>query len=352
MGYIPYSVDLLHPADRRRLASWAIEKKVELNTANPLESDVLVLSNAANFGYWIKRAKQPVILDLVDGYLGENPTFLRDAARNFVRSLQGLSSFYWITYTRHLRYACKKSQIVIVASPEQRAHVLKWNSNVHVILDDHSEVDCINASVAGKPKPKSEPYIFWEGFGFTLKHFKFMAFELDRFLEEFNWGMHLVTVEQFPRWGGFIGKVKTRKMIKSMFPKSWKAIEITPWSLDNLREKARGSSFAIIPISPLDEFANLKSENKLLSMWHLSLPTLTSPTPSYKRVLTVAGKPEACVNEGDWYEEISKLANSIDSREKLISSGINYVLNYHTHDLLIEQWEKVIQVAFRVNENR
>jgi len=346
VGYVSYSPNLLHPADRRRLASWANEKRAVLNTIKPLESDVLVLSNAANFGYWIKRAKQPIILDLVDGYLGENPSFFRDVARNFIRSLQGLSSFHWITYTRHLRFACKMSQLVIVASPEQREHILKWNSNVHVILDDHSEIDYAIANVKGKVNAEREPYIFWEGFGFTLKHFKFMAPDLDRFLEEFKWGMHVVTVDEFPRWGGFIGKVKTRKIIKSMFPKSWKSIKITPWSLDNLAEKASNSSFAIIPISPLDQFANLKSENKLLSMWHLSLPTLTSPTPAYKRALTIAGKPDACIKEGDWYLELSSLANNAIRREELVSKGAEYILAFQTHLKLVEKWDKVISFAY------
>jgi hypothetical protein len=62
VGYIPYSTDLRHPGDRRRLAAWAQSQGTELKVENPLESDVLVLSNAANFNYWLKRAKQPVIL--------------------------------------------------------------------------------------------------------------------------------------------------------------------------------------------------------------------------------------------------------------------------------------------------
>lgn len=345
VGYVPYSINLLHPADRRRLASWAAEKKIELNTANPLDSDVLVLSNAANFGYWLKRAKQPVILDLVDGYLGENPSFLKDVARNFVRSLQGLSTLHWVTYTRHLRYACKMSQTVIVASPEQRELILKLNTNVHVILDDHSEIDSAVASTAGKVLTEAEPFIFWEGFGFTLKHFKFMAPDLDRFLDEFNWGMNLVTVEEFPRWGGFIGKVKTRNVVKALFPKSWKSIEIIPWSLDNLAMKACKSSFAIIPISPLDQFANLKSENKLLSMWHLRMPTLTSPTPAYRRVLSIAGKPEACVKDGDWYERLSSLAISLVHRKELAASGSKYVSTQHTHYQLVAKWDEIISLT-------
>jgi hypothetical protein len=345
VGYVPYSINLLHPADRRRLAKWAAEKQIELNTSNPLDSDVLVLSNAANFGYWLKRAKQPVILDLVDGYLGENPSFLKDVARNIVRSLQGLSSIRWITYTRHLRYACKESQAVIVASPEQKEFILKLNNNVHVILDDHSEIDSAIVSASQEVSNEHKPYIFWEGFGFTLKHFKFMAPELDRFLGEFNWGMNLVTVEEFPRWGGYIGKVQTKDVVKSLFPKSWKSIKIIPWSLNNLAKNACESSFAIIPISPHDQFANLKSENKLLSMWHLRMPTLTSPTPSYKRVLSTAGKSEACVMDGDWYERLSSLAISPVDRKELASSGTAYVLTNHTLDKLVKKWDEIIKIT-------
>ena len=341
VGYVPYSKDLLHPADRRRLASWAIEKKIELNISSPLDGDFLVLSNAANFGYWLKRAKQPVILDLVDGYLGEQPSFLKDFTRNFARSLQGLSSLHWITYTRHLRYACKMSQTVIVASPEQRELVLKLNPNVYVILDNHSEIDSAISTSVYKVAPKPKHFIFWEGFGFTVKHFKFIAPDLDKFLEEFDWGMYLVTVEKFPRWGGYIGKIHTRKLVKAWFPMSWKSIEIVPWSLENLAAKACMSSFAIIPISPSDKFANLKSENKLLSMWRLRLPTLTSSTPAYKRILSVIGIPQASVNAKDWYSRLSSLANSPDLCDELAAAGIEYVLAEHTHQHLVEKWDEV-----------
>ena len=158
----------------------------------------------------------------------------------------------------------------------------------------------------------------------------------------------MVTVEEFPRWGGYIGKVQTRNVVKTLFPKSWKSIKIIPWSLNNLAIKAGESSFAVIPISPLDQFANLKSENKLLSMWHLHLPTLTSPTPAYKRVLSIAGKPEACVKDGDWYKRLSSLAISLVHRKELAASGTKYVLAHHTHHLLVEKWDEIINLTLPV----
>jgi hypothetical protein len=65
-----------------------------------------------------------------------------------------------------------------------------------------------------------------------------------------------------------------------------------------------------------------------------------------------AGIPQACVIEGDWYVELSKLANNLEHREELASSGNDYVLNHHTSDKLFEQWEIVIQQALLLTETQ
>ena len=349
VGYVPYSSDLQHPGDRRRLASWAMDTGVALNTNDPLESDLLVLSNAANFGYWLKRARQPVILDLVDGYLGEHPKFIKDVTRNIVRSIRGSSDLRWLSYTNHLRYACKKSDLVIVASPEQREIILEFNRNVHVILDDLSELSSIgiNSSkeVADSVQNAPSKWIFWEGFGFTLKHFQVIANHLDQFLYESGWGMYLVTNIEFPRWGGYIGKVKTRSLIDKWFPLSSKNIEIIPWSLQNVTEFAQRSSLSIIPIDLHDNFALLKPENKLLSMWQLGLPTLFSPIPSYTRVAIASKQKASMVSPSEWLDALRRIASSPISRDEMKKSGNVYILNNNSHAVLGTKWAKAIQNA-------
>ena len=346
VGYVPHSKDLQHPADRRRLHSWASEKKNTLNIINPLESDILVLSNAANFNYWIKRAKQPVILDLVDGYLGENPSFLKDLVRNIVRTNRGSSNLHWITYTNHIRQACVMSDAVIVASSEQRDLILDLNKNIFVIPDNHAEIDSAVMTSGATKSPaleqKIKNYIFWEGFGYTLKHFDFMAKELDQFLNEHNWGMYLVTNEVFPRWGGYIGKVQTKNLIKKKFPQSWSSIEIIPWSLQNLVEYASKSEFAIIPIDSSDKFGLMKSENKLLSMWHLKLATLASPIPSYARIAEEIEMQEMLIEPDNWYSSLSTYANDKLHYIKLRSSSSAYLKENHTNLILVEKWEQVL----------
>ncbi len=342
IGYVGYSDNLEHPADRRRLASWAQDRQVTLNTSRPLESDLLVMTNAANFKYWVKRANQPIILDLVDGYLGENPWLAKDVARNILRSLSGASTLGWLTYTRHLKFACQNSNAVVVASIEQKRLVEHLNPNVWVIQDNHVEID-LEREIQHDSVFKSKKHLFWEGLGYTLKHFKVIAGELDSFLFKEGWGLYLLTVEEFPRWGAKYGKVKTKKLIESMFPLAHKQITVIPWTINNLVAYSKVSDFAIIPINPNDKFALLKPENKLLSMWHLGLPTLCSVTPAYKRLENELASFKFCVELKDWHKALLDFASK-DKEWNMSKVAINkFIQSKHSNSHVTDQWELVIR---------
>lgn len=347
VGYVPHAKDLQHPGDRRRLAAWALDQKTELNLTNPLDSDVLVLSNAANFGCWLKRAEQPVILDLVDGYLGEYPSFMKDVIRNILRSIRGTSSLRWITYTNHVRTACRKADAVIVASKEQRDVILQYNKNVHVILDDHSELDSPSTPGVRNPSGSDQRLLpsnlFWEGFGYTLKHFQKVAKELDQFLSQSGWGMYLLTNERFPRWGGYLGTIETSELVEKWFPLSKSRIQIVSWSIQNVIKFANLSTLGLIPIDTKDKFAALKSENKLLSMWHLGLPVLFSDTPAYSRVAAESRQERACIKDDAWLTALTAFSQSPEDREVLRRMGLAYILKEHTHGILMTKWTETLE---------
>jgi hypothetical protein len=302
---------------------------------------VLILSNGANFNYWIRRTKKPVILDLVDGYLGEEPIWIKDFVRNIVRSVNGKSNLLDITYTRAIKKACAASTAVIVATPEQRESVLPYNKNVFVILDDHSELLGINDQDVYRKKT----YLFWEGFGYTLKHFKAISHELDDFLSENEYGLNLLTNSTFARWGGYLGRVDTYKLIRKWFPKSFKNIEIVPWTLNNVKKYAGKSSFAIIPIDTKDKFANLKPENKLLGLWTLGLPVLFSDTPAYKRVATQAGLESNCIESSNWSFALNNHNSILTEKNSQLAS--NYLFTFHAKEVLIEKWDAAIRHSIR-----
>ena len=344
IGYVPYSADLSHPGDRRRIGTWSKTRMNDLQLDDPTESDLLVLSAAANFDFWLKKSKQPVVLDLVDGYLGEDPLLLMDLGRNLVRSFKGKGSYSAVTFTRALQSACRKADAVIVASPEQAKDVLPFNSCVYVILDDHSELDSARQQRKdAKPEDPSSKYIFWEGFGYTIKHFRIVAPSLDEFMIRSGYKLLILTNPNFARWGGYLGKINAEKMIKKWFPKSKSQIDVIPWSIEEVIRRAALSDFAIIPVDTNDKFANLKPENKLLSMWHLGLPTLFSNTLAYKRVAEEIGVSEFCVNSSNWPSifdnlEVDSLDNSLDKTEK-------YINETHTRDILVEKWHKVFETV-------
>jgi hypothetical protein len=348
VGYVPYSQDLSHPADRRRLAGWAHDKKINLNVSNPLESDILVLSNAANFGYWINRSTQPIYLDLVDGYLGENPPFIKDFLRNLLRTFQGLSSLRWVTYTRHLRYAIANSYGVIVPSQEQKDLITNLNRNVFVITDDHYEFEKIRSNASQiQDTEDNMKYLFWEGYGYTLKHFKVVASQLDQFLLKGNFGLYLVTVNDFKRWGGRVGNIDTRRFIDHTFPLSKQKITIVSWSLENLVHFSKLSYLGIIPIDNKDSFAYHKSENKLLSMWKLGLPVVFSKIPSYERVASITGQERVCLESDEWAEALNFFSSQPEDLERIKQIGFDYVNIHNNHKSIIDKWDLVIsQTSF------
>jgi hypothetical protein len=346
LGYVPYSEDLGHPADRRRIASWAKATGTKLNLTDPLKSDLLVLSNSANFGKWLRQATQPVVLDLVDGYLGENPTIMKDVGRNLLRSYSGTSEIRWMTYTNHLRQACKMSSGVIVASPEQRELILDFNSNIEVILDDHTEVreEALIQDNLRHTSLRSETRknLFWEGLPINLKHFQHISDQIDDFLFENNWGLYLLTKPNFARWGDNYVKLNTSSYIRKFFRKSSDKVLVIPWSITNIVKYAARSLISIIPIDPVDKFAMYKSENKLLSMWSIPIATLTSRSPSYVRAGQAANLEEINVDASQWYSSLSKLSKDLDRIEYFREVGLAHVRDFHTKYNRVASWQNLI----------
>ena len=347
IGYVPYTSNLSHPADRRRLAAWAKYCQNSLNTEHPEKSDVTVLSNAANFGKWMKKCEGKIILDLVDGYLGEQPSFTKDFFRNCLRSFNGTSSLRWITYTRHLKYACVRADAIVVTSQEQLQSISHLNQSIRIIPDIHLEfenkIKNAKTSVKENTSESENISILWEGFGYTLKNLKSIAKPLDNFLNENKVTLFLVTNISFPRWGGFLGKIVTSDLVNSWFPKSAKQVRIIPWSIDNLVKCASESKFAIIPINLTDKFASLKSENKLISMWRLGLVTFFSPIPSYSRVASKAGLAELCLADNQWEEKLKlALREAIDFRE-LQNRASHFLEVEYSFEGLLSKWDLLLK---------
>jgi hypothetical protein len=340
IGYVPYSQDLQHPGDRRRIKILADLAGIEIRVENLVDSDVLILSNSCNFSKYIRKYNCPIIIDLVDSYLAERPRFLEDLGRNFLRSLNGTSSLRFLRYTSHLKYACQNADAVVVATVEQSKFIEDLNTNVHIIIDDQSEMflerDNCDEVIANERK-----FLFWEGLGYTLKHFKSISIELERFLLTNNFHLKLLTNVKFHRWGGFLGTVNTHDLVREIFPRAWKNIEVIPWSVEATKEAAKLSTLGIIPISLDDKFAMFKPENKLVSMWAMGLPVLCTPTNAYLRVAQDINAT-ASLCHGSWEDSLNLMTTNLQLRNDLISKGETYFKNNCTREKLQIKWLSAI----------
>ena len=77
-----------------------------------------------------------------------------------------------------------------------------------------------------------------------------------------------------------------------------------------MNQIAISCDFGIIPL-PLDNSLNFwKPNNKLIHMWRMALPTITSPIPSYEKAFNESGAKLCPADINTWREDILKLSNS------------------------------------------
>jgi hypothetical protein len=117
------------------------------------------------------------------------------------------------------------------------------------------------------------------------------------------------------------------------------SITITPWTPDSLVKSAKASSISMIPIDLAIPMQKLKPENRLLIMWRLGLPCLTSPSPAYIRVASQAGVKAICDSPKIWHENFSNLLDDPKFASEEVLRGQNYLREHHSREALLKKWD-------------
>lgn len=340
--YDSYSTDLSHIADRRRIGLWINRSDFVVKNAGGSDINIHILTP---FSDPILLDKLPsdtrIILDLVDGYLTDKPHLVKDILRYFLRTSKFRALLKPKRFSTSLENVCSKVDLVVVASNEQAAVVERLNPNVLVIRDCHDE---LGPPLQVRDFKQSDNFnVFWEGLGFTLFHFREIASELGLFLLKTNSLLHLVTNENFPKYGDKFGTIRTRDLVKDIFGLAANHVVIHKWTQEKVIEVALNSDFGIIPINEKDQFARLKPENKLLIYWRLGLPTLFSDTPSYLRVAKAANVTGFSVQSGEWGHKLGELASTKESRVKNMGDVRSYLLQTHSKQVILRQWKVALE---------
>jgi hypothetical protein len=341
IGYIPNSPDMGHPADRRRLAYWAKNRGHEIILDLDQPHDVLVLSGRADLTRWSTLSNRPpLILDLVDGYLGKEHLW-RDWLRGTGKVVTGQNSGVPRPYRVIVSDACQLAQAVVCETIEQRETILPFCANTHSILDFHEEFPMLPFN--RELQSNNFPALMWEGLPFTAKGLLLLE---DAFLEIAQSqpiSLEMVTDLEYPLFLGKYFYQNTEKILQGIPKALGTRFSLTKWNLESVVEAARKSHLAVLPLDPSGTLNPLKAENRLLMMWRIGLPTLASPSLAYLRVMRDTQIEGICNSPGEWKLKILENMNSVDLRQESVERGQQYIRDTHSKTIVLEAWDRLFE---------
>jgi hypothetical protein len=340
IGYVPISMNLSHPADRRRVVFWAKNRGHEIVTDLTLPHDVVVISERADIGSWSRKDfGAPRIFDLIDGYL-EPMSIGNDLLRGYAKFATGQTTGSIRRFSKQVEKLCTSVQGVICSTPEQRNSILRFNLNVHPILDSHDEFPLLVPRIV--PVKNKEIRLFWEGLPFTLPNLSIFESVLKDIDSGISVTLSVVTDSRYPK---YLGKYLTRdtsRYIQKTFPILSSKMNLVPWSPSRVKESAVTSDLGILPISINEPMNNYKAENRLLIMWRLGLPVLASPTKAYARVFNSIGSDGICTDAQNWVRQLENFTRDEESFMDQIRRGQEYLSEHHSREKLLQSWDTAI----------
>jgi hypothetical protein len=341
IGYEGYSPGGTGIADRRRILFWAKNRGHQIVDSRDPRADVVVITSSADLGYWARaNTSKTIILDVVDGLIGEQSS-LRDAIRGYA---------YWATrrstnispktYRSLILEVARKCQTVICSSPEQVEEWSKFKIKAQDILDIHEEIPFASWEIFSEEKKPNE--IFWEGLPATLGS---MSLLQSSFASKPNstFKLNILTNLTSYKYLNKYKRVNLDRYLSKQLPQSNVQVELIEWSPQNLVTYSSRSTLGVIPISGVKGYNHLKAENRLLIMWRLGLPVLTSPLASYSRVMKEAQIDGVCRDSSEWQSKIVNLNESKGLREEFIEKSRIYLEKKHNLEDILAKWDNALE---------
>jgi hypothetical protein len=341
IGYVPYSADLTHPGDRRRLVYWAKKRGHELVLDTESRCDVVFKTVRADLSERnTLNNKSPYILDLVDGYLGHENYWL-DWFRGAGKVATGQISGPIKPFRKVVENACAKAAAVVCETSEQAETIEPFCKNVHSILDFHEEFPFLPFKIDAMTDRHTS--LFWEGFPYTAKGLLLLNNFFTLNSQIGNVSLEMVTDLRYPTILGKYNYKSTTGIVNEIVDTLGPRFKITKWSLDSVINASSRSNIAVLPLDPKGALNPLKAENRLLIMWRLGLPTLTSPSNAYQRVMREVGFEGVCQNSQEWNLKLSNLIQSPILQKNMVHAGQQYVRDTHSEEMVLRAWDRLFE---------
>jgi hypothetical protein len=340
IGYEGYSPGNSGIADRRRVLFWASIRGHAVVSSRDPNADVVVVTSSGDLGYWARtKTSKPIVIDVVDGLIGE-----QSRSKDLFRGVgywgtRRSSNLLPCSYRQLILEVARRSSKVVCSSPEQVTEWAKFQIKATDILDIHEEIPLLEHPRASTEMNPIE--MFWEGLPATLGSMSVLKHFFECNLDK-NFKLNILTNLNSFKYMNKYKKVDLDLVLRRQLQHSNLEINKVQWSPQMLIEYSRRSKFGVIPIFDLKGYSHLKAENRLLIMWRLGLPVLTSPLQSYSRVMRAAEIDGICTNSTDWTVKLERLSYSADLRDEFIQKSRNYLeVNHRTEDVL-EKWDFVL----------
>ena len=343
IGYEGYSLGNSGIADRRRILFWADARGHTVVNSRDPNADIIVITSSSNLGYWSRsNTGKPLILDVVDGLVGEQ-SWSKDLLRGVAYwGTRRSTSIIPLPYKELIIKLARRCTAVVCSSPEQVAEWKKHKIKAIDILDIHEEIP-ININSESPYLGNSEE-IFWEGLPATLGSMSL----LKGFVEgnaDLNFNLNILTSLNSFKYMNKYKRFNLEEILIRQLPQKNLNFNLVDWSPRELVYYSQKSKVGVIPILGFQGYNHLKAENRLLIMWRLGLPVLTSPLASYSRVMKDAQIDGICRDSLEWKSKLENLFRSSDVREEFVTKSREYLAKRHNYKDLLDKWDSVLAKA-------
>jgi hypothetical protein len=337
VAYVPYAPDLSGPADRRRFCRFARLAGISFEVWRPTEHyDVVVVSTLGDLPYWSStpKGRPKIVFDLPDSYLEIPPYEPRALVRGIGKWALRQHSALELSYQRSLERMCARAEIVLCSTPEQREKILHHNPNVFPILDFQSEAVLRRKTRYSLGRPLR---LMWEGLGGSVPTLRAAAHFLRLLPRRRDFELHLVTDPTYRPLNGPVPSVSTLRQAQRLLPGV--TLRLHRWSPATLADVASYSDIGIIPMHLDRPLFRAKAENKLLLLWRLGLPVITSAIPAYQRAMSGAGLDLTAETDTDWHRHLDELLSSEHRRRQAAYRGRIHAEAEYGEDVLFQKWQ-------------
>ena len=344
-----HSKDKKHPGDRRRLGWW-------LSQDNSFSEFNEVVHNKYEYIYFTLQSDLPAILKSLEKRNKDNQKkikFIFDFCDSLLSDSWLKNSFRTIlygfirykgsfrSYNNMLKDLVSLSDAIVCSSDEQKMKLEQINENVHVIPDAFFE-EVTDENATHPDTSFHSLNILWEGMASgNLGIFRYIEKITRDIAKNQTIKIRFVTDNDYYLLGGRYLRIPTKLILNLIFIRSNCDFEQIDWTITNLNNAAQNSDIAIIPIVD-DPVMISKPENKLILYFMLGLPTITTATDSYLRVMGQSKLDYCCSKDEEWGIKINNLMD-VNNRNEYLKNSERYINNYKSKELISLAWQNLFQ---------